>query len=100
MLSITGTYRLSGQVSAVYFHLAYNADSCRFEANMIVGNGIAEDADDRLLAVLDFTVILPAGTFVDNITGYAPLLGNISGTGTEAAEWGISYAVNAPVADP
>jgi uncharacterized protein YjdB len=100
LLSFAGTHRLSGQVSAVHFHLAYNADSCRFEAYMIVSNGNAEDAEDRLLSVLDFTVILPSGTFVDNITGFTPLLANISGSGTEAAEWGISYAVNAPDADP
>lgn len=63
---------LDAQVESVNYRLKYNADSCWYDAFIIINAGAATSAADRTQYNSQYTIVVPTGTGLTVTRRYAP----------------------------
>ncbi|MGB4841253.1 MAG: Ig-like domain-containing protein [Saprospiraceae bacterium] len=96
------TQKLDAQVSSVNYRLKYNADSCRYDAYIVINSGTATTTAQKTQFNAQYTIVLPQSDSIvaDSITSYAPFVATAAGLSTDPMRWKISTQVKAPAAAP
>ncbi len=100
LVLLTGSLPVVSQVTGIKYQLKYNADSCWYDAFLIVVSGNGTTVLQRQQANAHFTVVVPTGTLIDVNRNYKPLIGNEVYNGTTPVTWYIYSVVGAPTAAP
>ncbi|MBK8515101.1 MAG: Ig-like domain-containing protein [Saprospiraceae bacterium] len=97
------TQKLDAQVSSVNYRLKYNADSCRYEAYLVVNSGTATTVAQRTQFNAQYTIVVPQADSIvlDSIKSHAPYQNNsVAGSSTTPLQWAITTRLRAPAAAP
>lgn len=92
--------RVSAQVQSVNYHLRYNSSTCLYEACIIINEGSAIGAIDRLQFSAQFSLVVPTGSAVTLPQFYNPIQNNQNRNGTIPASWDLANIINHPQAMP
>lgn len=99
LIILTG-FGVSAQVQSVNYHLRYNSTTCLYEACIIITDGNAIAALDRLQFSAQFSIVVPTGSNVTLAQFYNPIQNNQNRTGTIPASWDLANIINHPLAMP
>lgn len=88
------------QVTSVNYQIKYNQDSCWYDAFLIINAGSATTVDERKQDFSAYSLVVPAGTFIDVIRNYNPIKNNATYSGNTPNNWIIYAAIGAPTIDP
>ena len=94
------TQHVQAQVTSVNYQLKYDADSCRYDAYIIINAGSASTVARRTQTNAQYTIVVPTGTSISIARNYMPLQGNQTYTGTVPNPWLITTSAIAPGAAP
>lgn len=86
----------SAQVSGVNYHLRYNSTTCLYEACLIITEGTAITALQRLQSSAQFSLVVPTGSSVIIDKFYHPIQNNQNRTGTIPATWELANSIINP----
>ncbi len=84
------------QVEAVKYQIKYNELTCLFDCCLIIHEGSAVSAIQRAQFSAQYSVIVPAGSAIENVSNKNPIQGNISYKGTKPTIWYLASHVENP----
>jgi uncharacterized protein YjdB len=94
------TFNSRAQVTSVNYQIKYNQDSCWYDAFLIINAGSATTVDERKQDFSIYSLVVPAGTYIDVIRNYNPIKNNATYSGNTPNNWIIYAAIGAPTIDP
>lgn len=100
LCSLFLTPNVQAQVTSVNYQLKYNADSCWYDAFIIINAGSATTIARRTQTNAQYSLVVPTGTTVTMRKNYMPLRDNQTYTGTVPTPWTITTSVIAPSVTP
>lgn len=82
LCSLFLTPNVQAQVTSVNYQLKYNADSCWYDAFIIINAGSATTIARRTQTNAQYSLVVPTGTTVTMRKNYMPLRDNQTYSGT------------------
>ena len=95
--------KLDAQVTSVNYRLKYNADSCRYDAYIVINSGTATTIAQRTQFNAQYSIVLPQADSIitSSLTSYAPYQNNsVAGSSSTPLQWAITTKLIAPAAAP
>jgi hypothetical protein len=88
------------QVTQVNYQMRYNDATCRWDCYIIVEEGSATLAGDRIQYNSQYSIVVPANTNVAVAQNFMPLNSNQNYTGTVPLKWAVASNINKPAVTP
>lgn len=88
------------QVSGVSYQMRYNDATCRWDCYIIIEEGSATLAFERIQYNSQYSVVVPTGTTVAVAQNFMPLNSNSNYNGTVPLKWATTTPIDAPAVTP
>ncbi len=87
-------------VTGVKFQMRFDTTTCLFDCYLIVTEGSATTAAQRAQFNAQYSIVTPAGSFIEVDTSYMPLVGNQTYGGITPMQWTLTNHIYAPCVQP
>lgn len=94
------TFSLNGQVTGVKYLLKARTQTEQIEAYLVIVEGKATDAIQRIQFNAQFSIVVPTGLVPDIHKTYMPLNNNMDYTGTVPCKWTMMSRILSPEVTP
>lgn len=84
------------QVTGVLYHVEYNDETNLHDCSIVINSGSATSVAQRIQFNSQYSLIVPAGSDLEIVETYNPLLDNIDYNGTDPIDWAISMTSMSP----
>ncbi len=90
LLFLTVGTVVNGQILEVDYQLKYDTTTCLYDCYLIIVDGDATDADDRIQFNAQYSIQVPKGTTVALTASFMPLQGNANYDGVTPMNWSLN----------
>ena len=87
-------------VTGVKFQMRFDTTTCLFDCYLIITEGSATTAAQRAQFNAQYSIVTPAGSFIEIDTSYMPLINNQTYGGITPMSWTLTNHIYAPCAQP
>lgn len=88
------------QVTKVNYQMRYNATTCRWDCYIIIEEGSATLAGERIQYNSQYSLVVPTGTNVSVAQNFMPLNSNQNYMGTVPLKWQVASIIDTPSVTP
>lgn len=87
-------------VTGVKYQMRFDTTTCLFDCYIIITEGSATTAAQRAQFNAQYSIVTPAGSFIEIDTSYMPLINNQTYGGTTPMSWTLTNHIYAPCVQP